>query len=215
MNDKMLRIAIVGAGELGQQIAHLGLKNGYKVVGFFDDWSTETTVMNLPVFGKLEDVDVRNEEFDALVLGVGYKHFEFREKVFEALHTKYRFATIIDESDVIDSTATIGEGCVLYPNVTIDKGVRIENNVVLNISVSIGHDSIVGAHSFVCGGALFAGRVKLGKCSFVGVHATLSDDIEIASNTIIGAHSLVLHGITLGGAYVGVPVRRIEPKHGL
>lgn len=212
----MKRIAIIGAGELGQQIAHLGLKNGYAIVGFFDDWANESTVMDLPVFGKLEDIDNKADCFDALVVGVGYKHFAFREQIFDTLHKKYDFATIIDKSDVIDPTAIIGDGCVLYPNVTIDKGVRVENNALLNISVTVGHDSVVGAHSFICGGALFAGRVNLGKCSFVGIHASLSDDIEIASNTIVGAHSLVLHPVNEeGGCYVGVPAQKITPKHGL
>lgn len=212
----MKRIAIVGAGELGQQIAHLGLKNGYTIVGFFDDWATNPIIMNLPVFGKLEDIDNNADYFDALIIGVGYKHFAFRERIFESLHKKYSFATIIDDSVVIDPTAVISEGCVLYPNVTIDKGVKVENNVLLNISVTVGHDSVVGAHSFICGGALFAGRVNLGKCAFIGIHASLSDDIEIASNTIVGAHSLVLYSIMEeGSCYVGVPAMKIIPKHGL
>ena len=34
----MTRIAIIGAGDMGQQIAHMGAANGYSIAGFFDDY---------------------------------------------------------------------------------------------------------------------------------------------------------------------------------
>lgn len=33
------RIAIIGAGDMGCQIAYMGLKNGYNIIGFFDDYN--------------------------------------------------------------------------------------------------------------------------------------------------------------------------------
>ena len=33
------RIAIIGAGDMGRQIAYMGLKNGYNIIGFFDDYN--------------------------------------------------------------------------------------------------------------------------------------------------------------------------------
>ncbi len=45
------RIAIIGSGDLGQQIAYLGIKNGYNIVGFFDDLCMKTLVMGMPCWG--------------------------------------------------------------------------------------------------------------------------------------------------------------------
>lgn len=217
MNDKRRRIAIVGAGELGQQIAHLGLKNGYRIVGFFDDWTDSATVMNLPVFGKLSDIDKNNCHFDALILGVGYKHFEFRKSFFDEFCSRYEFASIIDDSAVIDPTACVGKGCVIYPNVTLDKDVCIGEDVILNISCTICHNSIIGSHSYIAPAVNIAGYVNVGEMVFLGIGATVMDDLSICDKTVIGAQTLVNQVITnkMGGVYVGVPARKIIPQHGL
>ena len=203
------RIGIVGAGDLGQQIAHLALKNGYHVAGFFDDYTSEP-VMNMPVLGKFADIDQQSNHFDALVLAVGYKHFLERKNLYERLADKYPFETIIDTSAIIDPTVQIGEGTVIYPNVTIDKDVVIEDNVVLNLSCNICHNTTIGAHSYLAPAVNVAGFVHVGRCVFIGIGATIMDNLSIADNTIIGAQSLANKEIAdTGGVFVGVPARKL------
>lgn len=48
---KIDRIAIIGAGDMGQQIAHVAIKNGYGIVGFYDDYCKDEYVNKIPVLG--------------------------------------------------------------------------------------------------------------------------------------------------------------------
>ena len=199
------RIAIIGAGELGQQIAHLGLKNNYHVVGFFDDCCTDNEVMGLPIFGTLNEIDAFAHSFDKLMIGIGYKHFDARKQLYISLSAKYSFSTIIDKSAHIDDTASIGEGCVIYPNVTIDKEVVICPNVLLNLSCNICHNTHIGAHTYISPAVNIAGFVKIGECNFIGIGSTIIDNITISSKVVIGANSLVIRNLNanMGGGICG------------
>lgn len=208
------RIAIIGSGDLGQSIAHYGNHNGYHIVGFYDDYQQSDSVVGLPVLGKLDDIvdDFKLKTFDALLCGIGYKHFDFREKVYTkyCINNNIPFATLIDQSCNIDSTASIGEGSVLFPGVQLDKGVTIEENVILNISVTIAHDSTVKAHSFLSPRVAMAGFSTIGKRCMIGINSTIIDNITICDDVRIGGGNLVIHDIDKPGLYVGCPARFIK-----
>lgn len=54
----MKRLAIIGSGDLGQQIAYHSVNSShYDVVGFFDDFKFRgTTICGLPIIGRIKDV---------------------------------------------------------------------------------------------------------------------------------------------------------------
>lgn len=188
---KQKRTAIIGAGELGEQIARLGIKNGYNIVGFFDDYTKEKKFLNLPVFGSINQIESNNDKFDNLIIAIGYNHFDVRQSLFLELSKRYAFATIIDNSAQIDPSANISAGCVIYPSVVIDKQVAIQENVLLNVGCNICHNSKVGSHSYIAPAVNIAGFVNIGEQAFLGIGCTITDHVTIASKSIIGAQSLV------------------------
>ena len=163
----IVRIAIIGSGDLGKSIAHYAQNNGYKISGFYDDFQKAETVAGIPVIGTLDKIeeDYKCGVFDSLVCAIGYYHFEFRERVFNKYHHELGipFATIIDKTCHVDSTATIGNGVVMFPTALVDKGCVIEDNVLLNVGVTIAHDSRVQEHSFLSPRVAMAGFSTIGK----------------------------------------------------
>src|ERR1051325_9899258 len=109
----MKRLAIIGSGDLGLQIAHHSNAIGiYKTVGFFDDYAARgSSKAGLPVLGTLEDVTPVFEKgvFDSLMIGIGYKHLEVRGKIFNRFKGKIPYASIIHPSSYVDASCTIGE----------------------------------------------------------------------------------------------------------
>ena len=208
------RIAIIGSGDLGQSIAHYAQSNGFEIVGFYDDFQQAEKVKGIPILGKLDEIesDYMEHVFDALVCAVGYKHFGFREKVFN----KYRhelsipFATIIDSSCHVDTTASIGDGVVIFPMAIVDKGCVIEDNVLLNVGVTIAHDSRVKEHSFLSARVAMAGFSTIGKRCMIGINSTIIDKITVCDDTRLGGGTLLIHSVTKKGLYVGVPAKWIK-----
>lgn len=203
MNEK---IAIIGAGELGKQILHLANKNGYNVVGFFDDYCKESQIDGKPALGGVDNVYYKSDKFDSVVIAIGYKHMDVRQRLYSELKLHgVKFATIIDKTAIIDSTVIIGEGAVITSAVVLDKGVIIEENVFINVACCVAHDSVIGAHSFLAPRVAIAGFTHVGQLSFLGINSTIIDNLCLPSKIKIGAGAVVTSNLEGPGLYVGVP----------
>lgn len=208
------RLAIIGAGELGNQIAHLAEQNDeLEVVGFFDDTRPiGTCIGKYKVLGTTRDVFTFYElkYFDCLMIGIGYHHMNSRKAFFEMFLPFIPFSAIIHPSCIIDPTAKIGTGVVLYPGCVIDKNVVIEDNVLLNLNVVVSHNSQIASHSFLSPRVTIAGFTFIGECCNLGVNTTIIDNIKITDHVQTGGGSLVIKDILLSGLYYGNPVKFIR-----
>jgi len=209
----MKTLAIIGSGDLGQQIAHYALSdNQYAKVVFFDDFSNEKSVNSIPIIGKTTDVEKAFElkQFDELLIGVGYKHLEVKKELFEKFKNKIPFGRIIHSTSWVDPTAIIENGSVIYPGCMIDAKSIIKENAILNIGCTITHDTSIGEHSFLSPRVAVAGFVTIKEQCLLGINSTIIDNINIISNTQIGAGALVIKSIEKKGLYVGNPLRFIR-----
>lgn len=206
-------LAIIGAGDLGLQIAEYAISDQhFENVVFFDDYKIDSQNSNFPILGKTNSVEEHfmNKKFNELLIGIGYKHLEARQKYFNLYKDRIPFATLIHSSCWISKNAHIEKGSVLYPRCTIEANAKIRANNLLNINCSIAHDSVIEAHCFLSPSVSIAGFVQIGECSNLGINATVIDNVAICSNTQIGAGCTVIKNINKPGLYVGNPHRFIR-----
>lgn len=207
----MKRLAIIASGELGMQVAHwASAERAYEVVGFFDDVEPLGTPKNgYKILGTSDDIDhlFRQGAFDCLMIGIGYKHLARRKELFEKYKGRIPFANIIHSTCYVDPTAQLGEGILMYPGCIIDKKVFISDNVLLNIGVTVCHDSHIGAHSFLSPDVSIAGFVHIGECANLGIRTTVIDNLNICDNVQTGGGALVVAHIEQPGLYIGSPVK--------
>ena len=208
------RLAIIGAGELGRQLAHHARACGYAVAGFFDD---SLPANNLPgradaVLGRIDRVQQLFQEgiFECLVMGIGYKHFGQREALFNQLSPAIPFARLVHPSALVDDTCDIGIGAVVYPGCILDMGVHIGANALLNIGCTIAHDSRIGPGSFLSPNVSVAGYVTIGARVFMGIGSVVIDNVTIADDVRTGGGAVVTSDIRTPGLYVGIPARLKE-----
>ncbi len=210
----MKKIAIIGAGDLGQLIAQNVFTIGESVAGFYDDFANnEDALFNIPILGKIEDVleDYKSERFTHLVLAIGYKHMDFRAQLYEHLSQSIPFCNIIHPSAVIAKSVTLGQGVVIFANTTIDFGAQISDNVLINTSVNVSHDSKIGINTFIGPSASIAGFVSVGANCFIGINSTIIDNIRLCDRTQTGGGAVLIESTSLSGLYVGNPARHV-PK---
>ena len=87
----MKTLAIIGSGDLGQQIAYYAISdNHYDKVVFFDDFATNKSVNGFLIIGNSDSIEQEFllERFDELIIGIGYKHIEIRKKMYERFDGK-------------------------------------------------------------------------------------------------------------------------------
>ena len=209
----MKTLAIVGSGNLGQQIAYYAISdNHYSKVVFFDDFTDKVEINGFPVLGKSDAIEEEffKKSFDELLIGIGYKHLKIRKLIFDRFEKKIPFGIIVHSSSWVDKTATVKHGVVIYPRCSIDANVIIESNTILNIGCVVAHDSIVGRHCFLSPRVAMAGFIKVEEMCIIGINATIIDNISIISETQIGGGGVVIKDIENSGLYVGNPIRFIR-----
>lgn len=209
----MKTLAILGSGDLGQQIAHYALSdNHYDKIVFFDDFSTEKQVNSFPILGKSTDIEqsFAENKFDDLVIAIGYKHLRVKKDLFNKFKETIPFATIVHSSSWVDKTAIVEKGSVVYPGCLIDANAVIKANTILNIGCTIAHDSVIGKHCFLSPRVAVAGFVNIEECCVLGINSTIIDAINIIAETQLGSSTNVIQSIDKKGLYVGNPAKFIR-----
>jgi sugar O-acyltransferase (sialic acid O-acetyltransferase NeuD family) len=206
-------LAIIGAGHLGQQIAHYAITdNHYKKIVFFDDFSNENEVNGFPILGNSEAVDneFHKKAFDEIIIGIGYKHLQVRKQLFERFISKIPFGKIIHSSSWVDSTAQIKAGCVVYPSCCIDAHAFIDQNTIVNVACTIAHDTKVGKHCFLSPRVALAGFITIEELCILGINATVIDNLRIVAKNQIGGGTVVIKNLLESGLYVGNPQKKVR-----
>jgi sugar O-acyltransferase (sialic acid O-acetyltransferase NeuD family) len=209
----MKTLAIIGSGDLGQQIAHYALSDKhYDKVVYFDDFTTQTEINGCPVLGKTSEVlyAFEKKQFDELLIGIGYKHLQVRKTLFETFSTRIPFGKIIHSSSWVDATAIVEKGCVIYPGCIIDAKAEIKANTILNIGCSIAHDTTINSHCFLSPRVAIAGFVNIQECCILGINATIIDNLNIVAKTQLGGATVVINSIEKSGLYVGNPAKFVR-----
>lgn len=209
----MKKLAIIGAGDLGKLVAHHALDAEFEVVGYFDDTIEKGKIIqNHTVLGEIDSIEdaYRNGIFDCLFIAIGYKHLDFRWKLFSIWKGRIPMARIIHSSAYLDPTVEVGEGCFVLPGCVLDKGVKLGDNVILNTGCVVAHDSVIGSNSFLGPGVTLAGFISIGESCFIGVGTTIIDNVTLKNHIQTGGGSVVTKSLEKQGLYVGVPARFIR-----
>ena len=208
----MKRLAIIGAGEFGKQVAEIAVIEGKVTpIAYYDDFASDKEFNQLPIVGKIDQltVDFEAGKFDCLFVAVGYNHLRFKQKIMRE-YSHIPFATIIHPSSVIEEAATIGAGVFIYAMVYIGAGVVLSDGVVVNVKTLIPHDNHIGECTCFSGGVNMGGKTDVGSCSFIGLGVTVSDCLSVCDDVFVGAGALVIRSIEEPGIYIGSPARILK-----
>ena len=125
---------------------------------------------------------------------------QVREKKFQEVKLKgFNLASFISEKSNFDKNAFYhGENCFILENQTIQKNVKIGDNVMIWSSNHIGHGSIVGDHSYISSQVVISGNSKIGKRCFFGVNSATADFANIGDDVFVGMGASVTSKVKSG-----------------
>lgn len=199
-------IVIIGASGHGKVVADIARKTGYKKIIFLDDNAHLTVCGEYPVEGPI--TDYRNYDCD-MVVAIG--NAEVRQRIqTELMDAGKHLATLIHPAAVLGENVVLGEGTVVMAGAVVNPCVAMGKGCIINTCASVDHDCVVEDYVHISVGAHLAGSVHIGKGTWIGIGAVINNNINITSGCMIGAGAVVVHDISVGGTYIGVPVKRLK-----
>lgn len=217
MDDAQL--VVYGVGGMGREIGWLverAVSKGlnWLIACFIDDdeASWGSTVNGHPVLG-LQEAAHRYPE--ALALAAA-GHPRAREILVSRLaNAGFRFATLIHPDVFWSRWNTCGEGSIIQAGSYVTTNITIGRHVLLNGSLTVGHDTSIGDFSTIGPGANVSGWVRIGRAVCIGTGATILNGNEcsplvVDDGAVIGAGACVIGDVAAGSTVVGVPARSIH-----
>lgn len=202
-------VIIVGAGGHGTVVCDILRSTQSRVIAFVDHDAAKfgTRVLDIPVFGSVDEVPAANGA--SVAMGIGDN--AARRTQFEQLRSRgFHLLRVIHPSAVLSTAAHVGEGTVIMPNVVVNVGAIVGENVILNTACSIDHHCIIGDHAHVAPGVTVAGGGRIGQQALVGAGAVMIPGAIVGERAIVGAGAVVLHDVPADATFVGVPAKGLS-----
>jgi sugar O-acyltransferase (sialic acid O-acetyltransferase NeuD family) len=210
----MQKYVIYGASGHGKVVADILEKSNASVIGFLDDdsekWGQDFFGYKVFRYSEFMTTDYSPDECEIIIaIGDNLTRKILTERLAEE---GFKFGKAIHPSAVIGKNVSIGEGTVLMANSVINAETQIGIHCIINTSVSVDHDGLIGDFVHLSPGCHLGGGVKVGELSWIGLGASVIHNIEIGRNSIIGAGTVVIRPVPCDKVVVGNPSRFIKSR---
>lgn len=181
-----------------------------------DDSKVGMIINNIPVISEEDAINKFSHSSEYLVnVFVSVGSPILKEKIVNNIINikNFQFPTIIHPNasyDKRDGRVKFGQGVIICSKNVLTTDIVINSFVHVNLSCTIGHDSLIGSFSTISPGVNISGNVSLDKNTFIGTNATVLENISIVSNVIVGAGAVVSKDLNKSGTYVGIPAKKIK-----
>lgn len=210
----MKNIAIIGAGGFGREVKLIidainKDNNEFNFLGYYDDGIPIGTEINgFPLLGSMEDL-LKVREPLCVVLAIGIP--SVREKIFKSItNPNVSFPNLIHPSAIIGDEIRWGQGNIICAYCVITCNIEISDFVILNLSSTVGHDTVIKSYSSFMPAVNISGDVTVNEKVYVGTGAKIINQVQIGKNTIVGAGAVVSKSLPEDCTAVGIPAKPIK-----
>ncbi len=211
----MKKIAIFGAGGFGREVKWLiddinSVEQRWDFIGYFDDDFSHVKNIDNQFF--LGGTDVLNKwtENIAIVFAIGNPLIK-RKIINKLNNAALSFPTLIHPAAIIGKTnVSVGAGTIICAGNIITVDINIGRHVILNLSCTIGHDTVIGDYCSFMPAVNISGEVIIGEAVYVGTGAKIINQLEIGEETIVGAGAVVAKSLPAKCTAIGIPAKPVK-----
>ena len=136
---------------------------------------------------------------------------EIRRRVSNRLnHLGWQAATLIHPSVIMAKNIHIGQGSYIGAGSILCPNAVIEEHVLINTRVAVGHDVVFENFSQACPGSQINGSCKIGEGAIIGSNASIFPGKSVGSWSTVGGNSQVIRSVKSGTTVNGVPAMVIK-----
>lgn len=195
LNNDKKPLVLIGGGGHASVLLDILLKQKRKVIAVV----SPNNVLQRNIFSGLRhlkrDSDINAFGIDEILLvnGIGLTPgSDLRRKITESYKKLgFKFDTVIADSAEISKYAEIGEGAQILHNSTIQAGVEVGMQCIINSCALVEHDCRIEDFCHVAPNSTLCGQVSIAKDCFIGAGAVVVPSINIGRYAVIGAGVVV------------------------
>lgn len=212
------RVIIYGGGGLSKMIIETVRATGaYQIVGVIDDRMPKgSDVIGSPVLGGEEVLpDLYKNGVRMAVNSVGgIGDYKVRLAVFERLaEAGFVCPAIVHPTAYVDQSAVLEAGVLVLAQSYVSGKAEVGMGTLINNTVVVSHDNILGVCTNLSPGAKLAGDVVLEDFVQVGMNATVNIGVHVGKEALIGNGATVKKDVPAGTrVYAGDIWPKYVPK---
>jgi len=196
-------LLILGGGGHGRVVAEIALALGLGDLAWLDDDPAATGVLG--PLARCAEPELQQRYGRALVaIGRGPLRLQWLDRLQQL---GFNCSPLVHPTAWVSPTAQLGAGTVVMPQAAVMAGAQLGQGCIVNTGASVDHDCELAAGVHVCPGAHLAGAVVVGRCSWIGIGASVIQGRRIGAAVTVGAGAAVVHDLPDGVTAVGVPAR--------
>lgn len=192
------RVAVLGAGPHGQELACIATRTGGSPLMFDDDPDIDRVVGPI---GRFRDL-ARDQQI-GYVIGAAWP--AVRRQIWEQVPDCA--ATRLFDPHSSFMGGWLGDGVVLAAGARIGPGASLGAHTHVNLNATVSRGCIVGDMVTICPGANIAGGVIVEDDVFIGAGAVVAHELVIGRGALIGAGAVIVEDVKPFEKIVGNPGR--------
>ena len=212
----MKNLVIVGAGDFGREVAWLveqinDVRPAYNIVGFLDDDEAKIgkEFNGYKCIAKVSSLTGICSEYDACAV-IANQNGDIRKKIADLFPEFDRWETLIHPSVNVSKTSSIGKGTIICAGGNVSCNTVVGDFCLFNISVTMGHDCIIGNYVSVMSGSCVSGHVQVKDGAYLATNCTVIPGMKVGDHSKVGAGSVVIRNVKDGVTVMGVPAKQIK-----
>jgi len=201
---------IAGTGGFGLETCEVLISNGIKQedIVFFDNVSTLVPDWIIREFKVVRSFrELTSSGPFSFVIGTGNP--AIRKLLFDQLceHGGEPYSVVSNKAVIGILNTTIGRGVNIMTGTIITSDVVIEDGVLINLNVTVGHGCNIGAFSEICPGVHLSGNTHIESSVFIGTGAVILPNLRIGEGAVIAAGSIVIKDVSPYTLVAGNPAQ--------
>lgn len=206
--NRVKQVFLVGAGGFSKQVIDAYLSHNTKILGIFDDFRTGVFYKDIPILGKITEVEniLKSKENIFITLGDN----NIRKSLALNFNSKYFFPNCFRPNSDVPSTINIGKGNYIGSYSKLGEDSYIGNFNFINECVILAHDTYIGDFNHLSPNVSMGGNAIIGNTNMIGTSAIIIPKIKIGDSNTIGAGSVLIKNVENNSTIVGNPGRQIK-----
>lgn len=201
----MSKLLILGASGHGKVVVEIAnLMKQWDEIAFLDDNQELKEVNGYKVIDRLRNYKLYREEYENAFVAIGNNIFRM-DLIENLLEEGFKIPVLIHPFTAISSDVQIDKGTVVMAGAVINTNTVIGKGCIINTSSSIDHDCILEDGVHISPGVHIGGTVNIGKCTWVCIGSSISNNIIIGKNAIIASGAAVTKDVPDNVMVAGVP----------